>query len=170
MDIKRLPPSLLVALGLAGCGPTVNPDDDSAGDASASEGTTTEASTSACLDVAFTESDTTGGMTTGPCLGQEQTTTGPCLAPEPSTGSGSDSGSGSGSSSDSGSGGSSDEGSGSVGMETTTGPCLAPPGDAPDDGGQPESPLRGASARAEILQRVLSAGVLPPDVAAKLKA
>jgi hypothetical protein len=75
MDIKRLPPSLLVALGL-GCGPSVNPDDDSAGDASDSRGSTAEASTSACLDVPI---ETTGDTTTGPCLGQEPTTVGPCL-------------------------------------------------------------------------------------------
>jgi hypothetical protein len=168
MDIKRLPPSLLVALGLVGCGPTVNPDDDTAGEGSASEGTTgIEASTSACLDVLTTESDSTGVFTTGPCLGQELTTTGPCLAPELTTGS--ESGSEGGTSEGGSEGGSGEGGSTSADSEPTTGPCLSPPGDAPDDGG-PSPQLQGASARAEILERMLSAGVLPPDIAAKLKA
>ena len=169
MDIKRLPPSILVALGLAGCGPRIEPDDDTAGDASDSQDASGEVSTSACLDVDPTDRTSTGEITTGPCLGQEYTTSGPCLAPELTTTG--ESGSGSESGSDSGSEvtGSTEGGSDSGG--TTTGPCLAPPGDAPAETPLPEStPNGGATARAEILERLRSAGILPPDVAAKLEA
>src|SRR5688572_13102493 len=101
MDIKRLPPSILVALGLAGCGPRIEPDDDTAGDASDSQDASGEVSTSACLDVDPTDRTSTGELTTGPCLGQEYTTSGPCLAPELPTSTGeSETGSGSGSGSD----------------------------------------------------------------------
>lgn len=167
MDIKRLPPSILVALGLAGCGPRIEPDDDTAGDASDSQDASGEVSTSACLDVDPTDRTSTGEITTGPCLGQEYTTSGPCLASEVSTSTG-----GSGSESESGSGsdvtGSTETGSDSGG--TTTGPCLAPPRDAPAEDRLPEARPSGATARAEILERLRSAGILPPDVAAKLEA
>ena len=166
MDIKRLPPSILVALGLAGCGPQIDPDDDSAGDAtgssSTSEGSSNDVSTSACLDF---DPDSTGGYTTGPCLGQA-TTTGPCLAPEVTT-SGSESGSGS--DTETGGSGSSGPGEDSGGDGTTMGPCLAPPGDAPDPGVVPKA-AASASARADILERLRASGVLPPDIAAKLEA
>lgn len=160
MDIKRLPPSILVALGLAGCGPAVDPDDDTAGEAGGTAGTSTgDPTTSACLDF-----DSTGVFTTGPCLGQELTTSGPCLGQELTTSGAESSGSGSSTGTEGSSSSGSDDGGGAD--ETTTGPCLAPGADPPP----PDSADKSASARAEILQRLRAAGVLPPDIADKLDA
>ncbi len=169
MDIKKLPPSILVALGLAGCGPTVSSDDDGAGEGSASASETQEPTTSACLDVDPTNCLSSTGFTTGPCLGAPQTTTGPCLSttgfpPETTSSSGSGSGS-----EDSGSESGTDSGSTSAGA-TTVGPCLAPP---PNEGepipGEAELHSRAAPARSDVVDGILARGVLPPDVAKKLK-
>src|SRR5688572_8281417 len=101
MDTNKLPPALLMALGLSGCG---NSDDGTA-------------TTGPCLDVApMTETVTGTESATDSQSGTGETTTGPCLFAPMSTSSES-SGSGSGSGSESGSG-----------DGTTLGPCLdAPP-------------------------------------------
>ncbi|MCR9160919.1 MAG: hypothetical protein ACE37F_10830 [Nannocystaceae bacterium] len=137
MDLKRLPPSMLVALGLAA--------------APAAPGCTV----SSCLDVAGPEEETSstgsteGTSTVGPCLDVDPSTVGPCLGVEPGTSSGGDTetdGTGTGT---------------GTGTDTDT--------DTDTDGG---TSTGGASAAADergaVLGRLLDAGVLPPDVAAKL--
>lgn len=154
MDLKRLPPSLLVALGLVGCGPAV--DDGTTEGNSGSSSTGGSASTvGPCLDV----------ITVGPCLVPPSTTVGPCL---------------------------------DATLDTTIGPCLLPPltgstgtgsgtgtdtdvdtdtdtdtdGSEGTDGGTTGGASEGQTAepRGAILGRLLDAGVLPPDVASKLRA
>jgi len=147
MDLKRLPPALLLALGLScgddsqgtttGMDPTVDPNETTVDP--------NETTTGPCLSTSgFTS--TSPSSSVGPCLdvGDDATTTtmgetstGPCLAPEPPDSSGSSDG-----------GGSDDTGTstgGSTGML-----------EAPAD-------------RETALRRVLERGALPADVAQRLR-
>lgn len=168
MDLKRLPPSLLVALGLAGCGPAV--DDGLTGGDSGDSQTSTGGTSG------------TTATTVGPCLDVGESV-GPCLEPPPmmtsggTTGTGGETGSSTNMSStgeggtDTGTTGGDGTGSGTTGAaETGTGPCLVPPGVPPmaedDRSGAFDPPA--SQARSEILNRLLEAGVLPVDVAARL--
>lgn len=180
MNLRKLPPSMLLVLGLApeGCvGPclSLGSFDDTVQPPINGTSTTTGINTS---DV-------------GPCLSPED---GPCLSPDlgsfDSTGSSTDSGSDSGSSGTWGSSSGSDSGSSSTGDgsgsdsssgsdsgsgtgEASTGPCLAPPGIAPDD--TPEevatapSPGLPPDSRRDALQRLLDRQALPADVASRLR-
>jgi hypothetical protein len=151
MDLRKLPPSMLLTLGLA------------CGDGKSSDETTT---VNACLS----PPDPTGMMETGPCLGMEEplTTTGgddtlgstsgstgtdtgsggstfgPCLSPEPPTGSGTDT------ETDTDTGTGTGTGTGTEGTSGMMGDELPP-------------------SRAAALERVLDRGTLPPDVAARLR-
>ena len=155
MDLKKLPPSLLVALGL-GCGPSV--PDDEAGDGSptsADAGPTT----TACL---------IAPETVGPCLDGNFTSTGPCLEPPGDTGSdtgfNTEAGTGtSGTDTGTSTAGSSSSGSdtGTFATETATSVCLG--GIAPD---APDARLDGQQG---VRERLIEAGVLPNDVAERLK-
>lgn len=166
MDLRKLPPSMLLTLGLA-CGDGKSSDQTATtGSCLSTNGwdyTDTTASTSLgpCLDVepltstgptstetvdsTSTDGSSSADSTTGPCLsttgwdttGSGESTFGPCLSPEPPTSTGTDSGSSSDSGSDSG----------------TTGMM----GDA-----MPPS-------RAAAIERVLERGTLPADVAARLR-
>ncbi len=172
MDLKRLPPSLLVALGLTGCGPAV--DDGSTGkDSSGSQTDTSDSSDTVgpCLTPWESTSGAMGTSSVGPCLGMVTTgpildvgsTVGPCLAPPLPTSSGTDT--------DTDTSGGDDMESGTTGgADTGVGPCLVPPS-APQDpvgdrGGAFGAPP--AQARSVILERLLQAGVLPDDVADRL--
>lgn len=149
MNLKSLPGSILVALGLASCGDDVTTSTAS-GDEGGDDGA--EATTGPCLGVAddgitscLSSPPTTGESSdVGPCLGAvtDEGTTGPCLSPEdPSTSTGSESDSGT-----SGSGSDSESSSGSSSSSTSA----------------------RAPSRAEALERVES--VLPPDVVQRLQA
>jgi hypothetical protein len=164
MDLKKLPPSMLVLLGLGcpGVQACLSPPVDSA-EASSSEPITVSACLSPPLD------STTSTSSSGSGSGSGESEVGPCLSPPGDTfgtETGSDSGTGTGTSSGSDSG----SGSGSEGG-TTVGACLAPPGIQPDD--TPESLASAtrspaaAMSRREALERVLAA--LPSDVAARLR-
>lgn len=158
MDLKKLPPSLLVALGLAGCGPSVD-DDTTEGNA---ETSTTDASTSSVGPCLSPPGETVGpcldSVTVGPCLEPQTGTVGPCLDVPPGT---------------------------------STGVCLQPPPttgstggdtdtdtdtDSDSDGGTDTGTTGGAGEgqaadpRGAILGRLLDSGVLPADVASKLRA
>ena len=150
MNLRKLPPTMLLALGLA-CGG----DDDPTG----------EASVSACLTPPYPETEigsclsATTGLTTGSSTSGADSTFGPCLSPpEPttdtdsssSTGTGSDTGTDTGSDTGSDTGTGSDSGSGTDG---TTGMM-----------GDQRPPTRAAA-----VERVLERGTLPPDVAARLR-
>lgn len=167
MNLKKLPPSMLVLLGLGteACAPCL--------------------STTPCLstfDSASTYSSSTSGgsseVDTGPCLSPPlDSSTGPITGP---TGSGttgssgtsmdSGTGTGTGTGSDTGTGSSTGMGS----DDTSTGPCLAPAGAAPDAMlAPPVSPPEAYSAaetREAALQRVLDRHALPDDVASRLRA
>ncbi len=144
MDLKKLPPSVLLALGLASCddtGSTTSGDSTVGPCLSPAE---SSATLGPCLDVDPTIGMTTSGSTGGSDSGTTGSTgmtegdvsTGPCLTPEPPDSSGSDTDTGTGT-----------DGTSSGGME-------APPSDS----------------RAEALRRVLDRGALPADVAARLAA
>lgn len=141
MDLKRLPPSLLIALGLAAC--------ESDGDG---------ATVGACLNV---DPTVTTGSSSGTSSGSGTTEVGPCLDVDPSITTGG----------------------------TTVGPCLdVPPGttstgadtdtdtDTDTDGDTDTSTGGDAGAgapsesshRSAVLGRLLDAGILPSDVAARL--
>lgn len=139
MNLRKLPPSMLLTLGLA-CNGGKGSDDTTAADS----GPTTTSGT-----------ETMGSSTTlGPCLDIDPATTsegtgtsgadstfGPCLSPEPPTGTGTDTGTGTGTGTDSG-----------TDTDGTTGMMLDEP-----------------SSRAAVLERVLERGTLPADVAARLR-
>jgi hypothetical protein len=182
MNLRKLPPSMLLALGLActteepgttssclstdsgvgSSGTTFGPGSNGATSTSGPSTSTTEISASACLDV-------------GPCLFDIGTppdmggwSTGPCLEPpadtgfESSTDGGTETGSGT-------------ETEGGTEGGTTLGPCLAPPGVQPDDSPAPHTSTSvtgitpGVDSRRAALERVLERGTLPPDVAARLR-
>ena len=119
---------------------------------------------SSCLDVAGPEGETSstgmveGSSTVGPCLDVDPSTVGPCLGMVPGTSSG---------------GGTDTDGTGSSGAGTGTGTGTDSgadsDGDTDTDGG---TSTGGAAAapdeRGAVLGRLLDAGVLPADVAAKL--
>lgn len=148
MDLRKLPPSVLLALGLAACG-----DDQVTGDTAVDEGpsTTTGIPTeeslsgclSCCLDIESTDGTTTGPPSTSTDSTGGEVSTGPCLSPPETTdtGTGTESGSDSGSSSDTG-----------TGTEGSTGMMADEP-----------------ELRAAAVERVLERGTLPPDVAARLR-
>lgn len=153
MDLRKLPPSMLLTLGLA-CGPGKGSDETTVDacltpattdEPSTGPGSDTDIDTGPCLDVGPCLSEDTGETTTGTTGtgGSGDSTFGPCLSPEPPTSTGTGSGSDSGSSSDTGSG--SDSG--------TTGAMEDEP----------------APSRAAALERVLERGTLPADVAARLR-
>ncbi len=140
MDLTRLPPSLLLALGLAACTEDKETSTSACldiGPATETSGASTgsmETSTSACLGVEPTTGDTTG-ITSGPCL---DITSGPCLAPEPTTDTDTDADT---------------EGTSTGAADTgTTGDALA------------------AAPRADVVDRLADHGILPPDVVARLRA
>lgn len=152
MDLRRIPPAMLVALGLEGCGEQVSTCLSMMIPTSEDEGTSGSTGDDA------TESDV------GPCLGQLPTTdTG-------IDGTGTDTGSSSGSDTS----GTDETSTGTEsgtddGAETSTSVCLAPPpdGDVPPDG---EALVEAAPARGIGWQAAFSrvAGKLPADVAARL--
>lgn len=178
MKLDRIPARMLLVLGLQpACGPSVGDGGSTAGDSGDDESTQGSSSTGGITPTSSgtapgTSSgeddvgpclDATSCLDVGPCLGQEPDTTstgddggstgattiGPCLDVDPTTGGGS-------------SGGSSDTG--------TIEPCLAPP---PGDEPAPRDPSAIASPHprpTQVLDRVLSSGRLPADVAARLKA
>ena len=160
MDIKRVPPSILVALGLAACGPRVDTEDDAAESSASQSGSVTETTTGACLS---TVGPCLGAPNTssGPCLGAPQTTTGPCLEVQTTTCLASTSGF-----TDS---GTDSSGTGSDTGGTTFSPCLAPKGDREPPPGEHNPTASAAPVRSNVLERVLERGVLPADVAKKLK-
>jgi hypothetical protein len=143
MNLRKLPPSMLLTLGLA-CGDGKTSDEATTVSACLTPDPT-EAVTGPCLGA---EPDTE----TGPCLSttgwgstdtdgssSADSTFGPCLSPEPPTSTGTDTGT------DTGTGGETD-------TEGTTGMM----GDAPPS-------------RAAAIERVLERATLPPDVAARLR-
>jgi hypothetical protein len=146
MDTRRLPPALLIALGLIACG------DDG-----------TEVSTSACLSFTGEPATETGSSGSGSDSGSDSgsetsdgtgTTFGPCLDVEPPT-----------STTTGGTGSGSDD-------STTVGPCLVP--EPPTSTGESDSSgtttdSGGAADRDELVQTLIGRGVLPDDVAAKLR-
>jgi hypothetical protein len=154
MNLRKLPPSMLLTLGLA-CGDgkstdettTVNaclsppdPTEMGTGSSSASEGTTF----GPCLDIGPV---TSTGELTGTGSSGADSTFGPCLTPEPPTGtSGTDTGT------DSGTDTGTDSGTGTEGTTGMMGDELPP------------------TSRAAALDRVLDRGTLPADVAARLRA
>ena len=147
MDLRRVPVSVLVALGLSGCGPDVD-DKESSGSASAStSGSTTEPTVGPCLSPP------------GTCL----SSTGPCLkfdVPPETTGP---------ETTTMGTDGTGTGGTGTEGDTTTTGPCLDPPPDAAPSLPSAEQRQSGATdvpSRAEVLERLGAA--LPADVLARL--
>ena len=141
MDTRRLPPALLMALGLAGCG-----GDDDGG------------TTGPCLDIApmtSTGTDTTTATTSE--TDPSDTSTSACLEVEPMTTS-STSAEGSGSDSDS-------------GDSTSLGPCLDAPPPTSTSGDESSGGSTGAGAaddRDEVVRTLVGRGILPDDVAAKL--
>lgn len=179
MDLKRLPPSLLVALGLAACGPSVD-DGSTAGDSGDSQGSTV----GPCLSPVVSTGDTTGGGSVGPCLGMVTTgplldvgaTVGPCLVPPLSTSTGPDTDTNTDTDTDTDTDADTDTSgedgtdSGSTGDDTGVGPCLVPPSAPGDPVGDAGVGLgsRTPRARSAILDQLLQAGVLPDDVAARL--
>jgi hypothetical protein len=151
---------MLLALGL-GC--TVDDDTFNACLSTTADGPGTSSTTgNGSVSATSTSGPSTSTTTTGPCLdvdigpclfdiGSPETTTGPCLSetgpclePPSDTGFTSSSGSDSGSGSDTGT---------ATGTSTGGGMLDEPP----------------PAARAAAVDRVLSRGVLPPDVAARLR-
>lgn len=139
MNLRKLPPSMLLALGLTGCG-----DEPDMGVCLSVTGPATNTTNDSATST--TATSTTGeSEEVGPCLD-----VGPCLfdvppLPETST-SGTDTGTGDDTGTDTGSG-------------TDTG------GSGSSSGGMfgPESD------REEALQRMIDRGALPPDVAERLR-
>lgn len=151
MDLRKLPPSMLLTLGLA-CSDGKSSDDTSTVNACLSPPEeTTDVATGPCLDVDPTEVATGPCLDVGPLTGTTDTGTtgttdgadstfGPCLSPEPPTGTGTDTGTGTG-----------------TGGETDTDGTTGMMNDAPP------------SSRAAAIERVLDRGTLPADVAARLR-
>lgn len=167
MDLKKIPPSMLVVLGLgtteACMQPCLSPPVD---DTSPPQMETTSTGGSS------TGMDTRPGTEVGPCLsiGEESTAASGPDGSGTSTGSGTGSGSGTmgSSGSDSGTTGGSGDSGGS-----TVGPCLAPPGIVEEHeplahGARGPSATPAASRRA-ALERLLDRDALPADIAARLR-
>ena len=156
MDLRRIPPAVLVALGLEAC----------------------EAGVSTCLSMMIPTSDDDAGTSgTDASSDSPESDVGPCLGQIPTT----DDGQVDTSSSDSGStGGSDTSGTGTGtgtgtdsgtddGLETSTSVCLAPPPDAPpgdDDDDATAAPARASGWHAAFTRVAVK---LPADVAAKLR-
>lgn len=172
MDLKKLPPSMLVVLGLSGeactttqacLSPPYEPDE-----------TGTSTSSDSATGVGTTA---VGESEVGPCLGAMEETgfdTGVATTTTTATGTGTGSdtgmatfGTGSGTDGDTGTTGSGEEGG------STVGPCLAPPGievePTPDEVAATDAPVAEADSRREALRRVLGREALPADVAARLR-
>jgi hypothetical protein len=153
LDLRRIPPAVLVALGLEACGETV----------------------STCLSMMLTSEDDGGTSGTdassdsptesdvGPCLGQIPTTDDGQVDTS-STGAGSTDSTGT-----SGTGTSTSDSGSDDGAETSTSVCLAPPPDAPppdDDDDATAAPARASGWHASFTR---VAAKLPADVAARLR-
>lgn len=144
MDLRKLPTSMLLALGLVACGDDGSQESEtgpclSFDPTEQGSGSGTGTGTGSGTDIGSTGADGSSGSTTG---GSSDTTFGPCLGPLPSTETGTETGPDTGS--DSGSG------SGTTGMDAQ---------DAQD----------AAPTRAEAMARLLERGTLPADVAARLQ-
>lgn len=163
MDLGRLPPALLVALGL-GCGPAV-PDDGSGSESgSGGEGSTGE--TSGQTGPGETSSVTTHGTTASTtAVSTSTTTTSPATSEaDVETGDPPDK---------------FDLGGTTTGPDPatdsfTTGPCLVPPDgvveEEPEITDEPISHADGpALDRNAVVERLARADVLPPDVASRLR-
>jgi hypothetical protein len=174
MDLKKLPPSMLALLGLGcpGMQACLSPPVDSA------ETSTSEVESNTVGPCLSPPLDSSSGADTGSSSGVDTGSSsgsgsvGPCLSPPEETfGTDTDT-SGDTGSSGLGSSGGSDTGSGTDGG-STLGPCLAPPGllpdDTPDSLALDTSPAAPAGSRRAALERVLDRGVLPADVAARLR-
>jgi hypothetical protein len=153
MNLRTLPPSMLLALGLVACGDSTASETSGVDSGPSTHGTTgTASATSTSGRTADDATDIVGCLVDIPHW--PETSTGPCLgAPmetetESSSGSGSGSGSGTGSGSDTGSGSGSDTGSSSDGMADEPPP----------------------QTRAAAVERVVSRGLLPSDVLDRLRA
>jgi hypothetical protein len=149
MDFSKLPPSLLVALGLTTAGCTRVTTCLSIAETEGDTGTDTDpdTSTSACLSP-LTDTSATE-FTTGPCLTAPQTTS--STGPDTDTDTDTDSG-------------------------TTVGPCLEPPlttsgpdTDTDTDGTTGGSTSARAPSRARVLEKLASEGILPPDITRRLR-
>ncbi len=157
MDVNKLPPSLLVALGLAGCGPSV--ETPPAGTDGMSGGSLEGPMTTACLECPI---DTCPDVTTGPCLAEAEvsaclepwtsdvsdaTSLGPCLQPDTTFIADTETVGTSGTDTDTDTDGSSSDSSG-----TTTGTTA----DARTE-------------RADLLRKLVDSGILPTDLATRLR-
>jgi hypothetical protein len=148
MKLDRIPPQILAALGLVvACGP----DDGSDTGVSGCLSPPAETVTGPCLDIA-PQTSTTGSTSSSSSTGADATG---------ADATGADS---TGGTSGSGTSGTSDASDG--GFETTVGPCLAPPPDGADPGDDPSTV---AGTVDDVRTRVIDSGVLPPDVAARLR-
>ena len=180
MDLKRLPPSLLVALGLAGCGPAVD-DGSTAGESGDSRSSTGDSGDTVgpCLSPVIPTGSATGASSVGPCLGMVTTgpildvgaTVGPCLEPPftTSSGTGPDTDTDTDTDSDTSGGDGTDSGT-TGGADTGVGPCLVPPSAPSDPVGERGLGFAAPAPqpRSLILDRLRQAGILPDDVAARL--
>lgn len=154
MNLRKLPPSMLLTLGLA-CGDGKSSDETTTVNACLSPidptavettpclsttgmGNTSDVDTGPCLDVGPCLSESTGFGTSGSSSGTGGSTFGPCLSPEPATGTSTDTGSGTDTGTD---------------TDGTTGMMAEEP----------------PTSRAAALERVLDRGTLPADVAARLR-
>ena len=138
MDTKKLPPTLLIALGLVGCG-------DDGG----------EVSTSACLSLGSMTSEgttdaTAGSESSSSSDSNSETTFGPCLdAPLSTTSTTDPTGTG-------------------TGTGTDTDPDTDTDTDATGTGESDSSGSAGAQDRDDVVRTLLDRGILPHDVATKL--
>lgn len=157
MDLHKLSPSMLMALGLAACEMTacLSFADEGPGTTVSGTGTGgTGASGTSGAGTGATGTGATGTVGTSSTGMADEAETGPCLGiPPPETSSGTDTGMGSGAGTGTGSDSGSGSGSGSGGATGTTGMMVDPPPD-----------------RATALRRVLDRGALPDDVAVRLRA
>jgi len=168
MDLKKIPPSMLIVLGLgateACVQPCLSPPVDDTSPPQMETNSTGGSSTGM---------DTRPGTEVGPCLSIGEESTAASGPGDSGTSTGSGSGSGTMGGSDS---GGSDSGttSGSGGEGgSTVGPCLAPPGIVEEH----EPLVHGASApsatpaasRKAALDRLLDRDALPADIAARLR-
>lgn len=174
MKLSSVPRSILTALGLAvPAAPACNP--------------TCLSTTGAETSSPSTTSGLSATSTSGPCLsptsGASLTSSGPCLSPPPttdfttdfttgstggSTGTGPDTDTDTDTATGTGTGSSSSSGSG---------PCLSPPSETgmpclgvlDEDHAVPSQETAPGSLREAAIARVLASGLLPPDVAARLR-
>jgi hypothetical protein len=155
MDLRKLPPSMVLTLGLA-CGDGKSSDETTVESCLSTMPGMESTSLGPCLDIGPCLSEETSFPTTGESTSgssgssSADSTFGPCLSPEPPTGT--DTGTGTGSGTDTGSGSDTDsatdtDATGTTGMMSDE----LPP------------------SRAAALERVLERGTLPPDVAARLR-